>query len=210
MKQRKLSEQETHAIFNEIINDMTTFSDSPLSSPQVIHTPHTPSSFEVKGQPLPTKSSAVHTPESKSPNVDETKSRDLEGEAPKTVEISDTGTLKKRGKFSAVKRIGSPLTKVRRKSVSNKQDKKEEKEKLKEKFGTFRRQTTMPEIPLDQNKISAGPTAMELVKLDPLPSCEPVNTALKLMVTLSANQECRATLISYICLPKCETKLVTY
>lgn len=191
----KLSTEETHAIFEDIITDMQTFSDnidSPLSSP---HTPHTP---------LTPNAHFSHTPETKS-EVTESRDKTEAAEPPKMLEISETDTMKKKKKkMSAVKRISSPLTKVRRKSVSGKT---EEKEKLKEKLGMMKRQVTMPEIPLDNSsKISTNAVALGLVALDPLPSCEPVNTALKLMVTLSSNKECTATLISYICLPKCEAK----
>ncbi len=207
----KLSTEETHAIFEDIITDMRTFSDnidSPLSSPHTPHTPLTPNAH-TPHTPLTPNAHFSHMPETKS-EVTESKDPPTNGtktetvEPPKMLELSDTDTMKKKKKkMSAVKRISSPLTKVRRKSVSGKA---EEKEKLKEKLSMMKRQVTMPEIPLDRAKISGNAVALGLVALDPLPSCEPVNTALKLMVTLSSNKECTATLISYICLPKCEAK----
>ncbi len=189
---------------------MRTYSDSidhsPLSSPRTPHSPLTLNApTEVRGQ-IPGAKSNETTAESTTMCVDKGHDPKTEGDPPKTLEISDTGTLKKKGRLAAVKRISSPLTKMRRKSVSGKAEKKEERDKLKEKLAAFKRQATMPEIPLDRSKISASPVAIELAALDLLPSCEPVNTALKLMVTLSFNRECTTTLISYICLPKCEAK----
>ena len=188
---------------------MQTFSeniDSPLSSPRTPHSPLTSNAHtEVKYQISSPKSEAT-TDTGRDKGHKPTKATTIEVDPSKTLEISDTGTLKKKGRLAAVKRISSPLAKMRRKSVSGKAEKKEERDRLKEKLGVFKRQTTMPEIPIDRSKISASPIAQELVALDPLPSYEPVNTALKLMVSLSSNKECTATLISYICLPKCEAK----
>ncbi len=39
---------------------------------------------------------------------------------------------------------------------------------------------------------------------------DPVANALRVMVTLSSNKECLSTLVSYICLPKCISKLVVH
>ncbi len=37
---------------------------------------------------------------------------------------------------------------------------------------------------------------------------DPISNSLRLMVTLSSNKECLSTLVSYICLPKCMSRLV--
>ena len=213
------SKEETIAILDGIIFDINTFSDeleSPLSSPKTPHTPLTPSlPAEVKGQ-----SSDV---------ADGQKESELAKEPPKTLE--SPGTLKKKRFSSGIKRIGSPLLRARRKSSSSKVgDKKEEK--LKEKRETFKRKMSLPEINginlkgLDKaNSVTNVSASTSMDKIynqftsqqpshssyksqlnDHMNPCEPVNTALKLMVTLSSNKECTATLISYICLPKCEAK----
>ena len=203
----KLSKEETESVFDEIITGIRTFSEeveSPFPSPLTPHTPITP------GTPLTTHSEVKdQTPGTPEVNhqlhdVTEDKGQDGTEEPPKTLDISDTGTLKKKGKLSAVKRIGSPLTKARRKSVSNKQESKL-------KFGAFKRKGSMPDIPAKPYEPSTSPVAMETIyhtlkQSDQVTSCEPMNTALKLMVTLSSNKECTSTLISYICLPKCEGK----
>lgn len=215
------SKEETIAILDGIISDINTFSDeldSPLPSPKTPHTPLTTTAptTDIKDQLL----------------ASGLKESELSTTPPKSTE--SPGTLKKKKFTSGIRRIGSPLLRGRMKSTSSKGEEKKEVKLRQKREANLKRKISLPDINRLNTKGSYGArtkrntsqspimdaqsdqlttpqdvnTSLTLQLEDPFTSCEPVNTALKLMVTLSSNKECTATLISYICLPKYEAKYV--